>query len=693
MADKTNIAQTSQPVVKISFGDPKAINEGDTQINQQATTQFKKEKDISKVSDKARQSFGLKDGQTTATGLEKAIFIAGDGILKAQFAIDGLFYGKFSYAGENKFKKALDKGVVNVLNDLSEIDLCNVLNYALQQVPGSEPFDPEKKPTTGGQGAAKYYLQYAAFTVQKEIDGFSSSYLESSNEETKAKGVYDIINKIKDAFKEINDPEAQSALRDPRLTQSFPQLGPVNTFLEKAFNDFYKYSDYRQIPSSELQKLIDQIDKVRAYTILIQGLSTPANAIGFVDSVFPNANIQELIKKVEKIIDPAKLMPLLKNIVESLKKIQSVCNVFASFIAFGQSIIKISTLIIKVLKILVKFLKVLPIPNQFTILGVTNTVSGFCEDLLKKLNALLDRLSQINTLLSLCIGLLSQVIIVLYDIIAKINRMLVSLESCNNADPQIIKDLQDSRDGLQKTADYFQKFVNNYNTKKNTDTASFGDYTIQIVTEEVVDDAIRLRRRYGVALATNGTLVAQSTPTFASDNQIIINEVKALLSSKGFVKSYIGEFSPSELNTISESLSFVLDDDITLGDIENIDYDSGLDSGNNENENDGLGLNAFMNKLQGGKKLRERMRKIMIKNNLKLTADLKAQDPEGKFSKNLVKQKENETNKLKIDQLESEKSKLVAAMIASPSPIFKATMIIKIKEKQQEIDKLKKQGQ
>jgi hypothetical protein len=693
MATSKNIAQTSKPVVKIGFGDPKTITEGDTQINQQAATQIRRERDISKVGDKARQAFGLKEGQTTATGLEKAIFVAGDGILKAQFAIDGLFYGKFSYVGENKFKKALDRGVVNVINELSEIDLCNVLNYTLQQVPGSEPFDPEKRPTATGLGAAKYDLQNAAFKVQKEIDGFNSSYLESSDLETKAKGVYNIINKIKDAFKEINDPEAQSALRDPRLTQTFPQLGAVNTFLEKAFNNFNQYSDYRQIPSSELQRLIDTIDKIRAYSILIQGLNTPANAIGFVDSVFPNANIQELIKRVEKIIDPARLMPLLKNITESLKKIQSVCNVFASFIAFGQSIIKIATLIIKVLKIIGKFLKALGIPNQFTILGLNITLSDTNENVKGSLTKLLDRLNQINTLLSLCVGLLSQVVIVLYDIIAKINRMLVGLESCNNADPQIIKDLQDSRDGLQKTADNFQKFIDNYNTKKNTDTASFGDFTIQIVTEEVVDDAIRLRRRYGIALATNGTIVAQSTPTFASDNQIIINEVKVQLAAKGFVKSFIGGFSPSELNTLSESLSFVLDDDITLVDIENIDYNSGLDSGNNENENDGLGLNAFMNKLQGGKKLRERMRKVMIANNQKLTADLKAQDPGGKFSKNLVKQKEDENNKLRIDQLESEKKELIATMIANPSPVFKAAAIVKIKEKQQEIDKLKKQGQ
>lgn len=686
----------------------KNLDKSDAEINSQFQAKTKKEdrdarieetrkKNLdaikNKTSTSTRKAFGLQEGQTTATGLEKAIFIAGNGVLKAQSAIDGLFYGKFSYDGTNKLKKALDRGVVNVLNDLSEIDLCNILNVAIQKVPGSKPFDPEKKPTSNPLEVAKWNLQNTALTVQKKIDGFNSSYLETSNTESKAKGVYGIINDIKDAFSEINNPNDGNALRDPQLIQTFPQIGAVNTFLEKAFVDFNKYTDYRQIPIEDLQRQINNIDQIRAYSILIQGLNTPTAAIGFVDSVFPNANIQDQINKLEKIIDPARLMPLLKNIAESLKKVQSICNVFASFISFGQFIISIATTIIKVFKIIGKFLKALGIPNQFTILGLNITLSDANENIKGSLTNLLDRLAQINVLLSLCIGLVSEVSLILSDIIAKINRMLVGLESCNNVDPDIIKQLQDSRDGLVSTVQYFEKFVTNYNQKKNTDTSTFGDYTIQIVTEEVVDDAIRLRRRYGVALAINGTLVAQSTPTFASDNQIIINEVKIQLASKGFVKSYVAGFTPSELNIVSESLKFLMDDEIVLDDLDTINFNSGLDSPDNENENDGLGLNAFMNKLPGGKKLRERMRKTMIANNQKLTADLKAQDPNGKFTDKLVKQKENENNKIKIDQLESEKKELVASMIANPSPAFKAATIIKIKEKQQEIDKLKKQGQ
>jgi len=643
-------------------------------------------KNISKVSPKARQAFGIKEGQTTATGLEKAIFIAGDAILKAQFAVDGVFYGKFQYSGQNKFKQALDKGVVNVINDLSEIDICQVLNYALGQVPGSKQFDPENVPS-GSLEFAKYKVQKAAYDTQLKIDGFHSSYLESSDPDTKAKGVYEIIKEIQDAFKEVSDPEAQSALRDPRLTQAFPQLGGVNTFLEKAFSDFNRYSDYRQIPSSDIQKLINTIDKTRAYTILVQGLSTPANAIGFVDSVFPNANIQDLLQKVQKIIDPARLMPLLKNIVESLKKIQSICNVFVSFISIAQGIIRIATLLIKVLKIIVKFLKKLPIPNVYTVVGITNTLSGFCEDILKRLKTLEDRLNQINTLLSLCVSLFRDLSVILYDIIAKINRMLVSLEACSNADPQIIKDLQDARDGLQKTADFFTKFVENYDNKKSVDTASFGDYTIQIVTEEVVDNSISLRRRYGIAMAVNGAIVAQSDPTFASDNLIIINEVKAILASKGFVKLESFALSPSEANTISESLSYLFDNNISLNDLENLDFDNGLDSGTNEDENDGLGLNAFMNKLNGGKKLRQRMRKMLKQSSDQLQGDLANSGANVKVNtSNLPGQKEEKDPK--IEKLKKERAELQQKLAVTKNPILIKLYNVKIKDLDKKIDKL-----
>lgn len=697
MSLKDNIAKKTEDITpKISIGDPKQIAKSDQTINTQFVREQRREskkKDISKVGDKARNTFSIPTGQMTATGLEKAILVAGQGLLNAQFAIEGFFYGKFNATSEDpKYKQALAKGIVNLLDDLSNIDLCNILEYLINRIPGSKPFDPEAPPPSNVLGAAKYFVQMKAFKLQKSIDGFHSTYLESDSNDSKLKSIYGIINQIKDSFQEVFDTENQSALKDPRLLQAFPQIGQVNTFLEKNFSTLTAYTDYRQIPVEDIQKALALIEKVRTYTILIQGLNTPAAAISFVDSVFPNADIKEQIDKLEKIINPAKLTPFLKNTIETLKKVQSVCNVFVSFITLAQSIIRICILVVKALKIVIKFLKILPIPNQFTILGITNTLSGFCELLVRQTNQLLDRLSQVNTLLSLCASLVSAISVAIFDIIAKINRMLVNLEGCSNVDPELIKDLQLTRDGLENTANFFRNFADNYERNSRVENATFGDFTIQIVTEEVVDDAIRLRRRYGVAQDINGIIVASSSPTFASDNQIIINEVKFILSSKGYVKSDVNLLSLQEMNTMTESLNFLFDNNISLSDLETNNFDNGMDSGTNEDENDGLGLNAFVNKLQGGKKLRERMRKMMKKNSDQLQTDLKASGSGAKFdTSNLPGQQDDAKTKAteeKITKLKKEKDQLLEAIRTTKIEAINKVRRIRISMIDKEIAKL-----
>mgnify|MGYP003643378747 FL=1 len=583
----------------------------------------------SKLSGKTIKSFGLQN-TTSATGLEKAIFIAGDALIKTQQAVDDVFYGKFEGVPEdvkNKFtrsvKKAIDEGLMNTFDKLSEIDLCNVLNAALNKDPRSSKFDPENKPTSD-LGIAKWTLQKAAYDTQLKIDGYYSSYTDTSNQESKAKAIYSIINEIKDSFKEISDPTAVSALRDPKLVSSFPQISTVTSALEKYFGDFNKYTDYRQIPSKDLQRLINNIDRVREICILIQGLNTPASAISFVDSVFPNANIAEQIARLEKLIPIEQLYRFLTIVVKTLGKLQSICNMFSTFIAFGQKIISIMVLVVKALKIVVKFIKALPIPLVFVVSGVVTTIDDLLQNVvIKFLDKILQVLNQINVLLSLCAAIVEQVSVGIYYIVSVINTMLENLKGCTNVDKQLISDMETQRDNLLSTANGFESFVDNYKNKNTESNNTLGKYTIQIVTEEVVDDAINLRRRYGIAQEVNGTIVAKSQPTFASDDRIIINEVKQQLASLGLIKSEnLSSFTLEELATIEESLKFLMDDNISLNEVENTDFDNGLDAGNNENENNGVGLNAFANKLQGGKKLRERMRKMMKQNSEKLKTSL-----------------------------------------------------------------------
>lgn len=650
-------------------------------------------KDISsRLSNKTIKTFNLQK-TTSATGLEKAVFLAGNNIIKAQYAIDDVFYGKFEGVDPNiknkitrSIKKALDQGLMHTFDNLSTIDLCNVLSAAQNKDPKSTKFDPEKKPTDN-LGIAKWTLQKAAYDTQLKIDGYYSSYVDTSNQDSKAKAIYSIINEIKDAFKEISDPTNASALRDPRLVSSFPQISVVSEALEKYFGDFNKYTDYRQIPSEDLQRLITNIDRIREICILIQGLTTPASAISFVDTVFPNANIAEQIAKLEQLIPKELLYNFLTIIVKTLNKLQSVCNVFSSFINFGQKIIGIMVLVVNALKIITKFLKILPIPLVFSVSGVERTIDDVLQNIiLKFLDKVLNVLKQISVLLSLCAAIVEQVSVGIYYIVSVINIMIENLKSCTNVDKQLVSDMETQRDNLLSTANGFESFVDNYKNKNTESNNTLGKYTIQIVTEEVVDDSINLRRRYGIAQEINGTIAARSQPTFASDDRIIVNEVKQQLSTLGLIKSEnLSSFTLEELLTIEDSLKFLIDDNISLNAVENTDFDNGLDAGNNENENDGVAINAFVNKLQGGKKLRERMRKMMKQNSEKLKTSLGNSNV--KFNTdNLPGQNDKATEE--VERLEKEKADLQQKMAISKSSGEKSIYSAKIKQIDKKIEDL-----
>jgi len=275
------------------------------------------------------------------------------------------------------------------------------------------------------------------------------------------------------------------------------------------------------------------------------------------------------------------------------------------------------------------------------------------------------------------------------NIIGKLELILLNIENCDNIDPALAEEIKDTINNLVETANSLQKFVSEYESNKERLNRNFGTYQIKIVDEQINDEGIPLKRRYGIALDLNGVLVVQSTPTFASLDEIIINEVKVLLVSNGFVKSQFSSLGAEDIETMNESLNYVGDIDINIDDLGLSSLNSGLDDPDNEDPDQGLGLNAFVNNLPGGKALRRRMRKQMIKNNEQFIKDLKKTDPNGKYSNSIIKEKQVENNKLKVEELETEKKKLIAAIAVSLNPIITAASLKKIKEIDDQIKKLK----
>jgi hypothetical protein len=102
-------------------------------------------------------------------------------------------------------------------------------------------------------------------------------------------------------------------------------------------------------------------------------------------------------------------------------------------------------------------------------------------------------------------------------------------------------------------------------------------------------------------------------------------------------------FSASDISVMEESMNFLTNEDISIDDIEFMEFDTGDDDPDSEDDDPpaGLGLNGFINSIKGGKKLRKRMRKLMAKASSDLSNNLKQTDPSGRYSNKLANKQKN----------------------------------------------------
>lgn len=630
---------------------------------------------------------------TSAVGLEKAIGVTARFLIKVQGKVNEIFYGKYNTGKEatTLLKRLLNKGILNLLGGLASVDFCNVLNYALNQVPDGTPFDPTKPPPVNEPvQRKKWQIQKSAYDVQQFIDDYYRDYLDNNNPESRV-GLFLLMQQINSIFSNTILSPTQG-INDPQLKENFPQLSVASNFLQNALGVFNRYTDVRQIPASEVQRLIDFVDKIRQYCIIIQGLNNPRNAIGLIDSSL-NLNIQRELEDLSKVIvNPDVATRVLKSVIKTTNDINTIAQKILGYINTLQIIIRICILLIRIYNIISAFFLAIPVPNVYTTVGVTTKFADRYRDKLKEKGEkkLIKRLEQIAAVLNLAAILCTSLVAAIQGIVSRLQVILLNLENCTNKNEGLINEIKDSISSLTNTGNQLQKFLDQYNNQQKQAESRFGNYTIQIVTEQVVDEGINLKRRYGIATDSNQYIVAQTTPTFASLDLIIINEVKVLLVSKGLVSTGLSGIDSEDQVTILEAARFLGEDEADLANIQLTDQDIET----LEEQDDELGLSTFTNNLPGGRALRRRVREKMIKNARSLGGNLKSTDPGGRFSSGIVKQQESQVNKLEIQNLQDKISGWKKEIALATTQGFVGLAIIrdrtqKIKEAERKIQQLR----
>jgi hypothetical protein len=509
-----------------------------------------------------------------AKGLEKIILTFSFSVVDITNYLNTLFYGKPKKANNSnkKYSNPLDLGLIPLLDILLSIDFCQILQYVTNKLAGlniaqGNKFDPQNQPQDFFS-KIKWIFQKTAFNVQTEIDAFYNDFDELNSEQSRI-GALRLITKIRNSFSSFTQAfSAQSgttrlAPLDPDialLIDSFPQLKNIGNYINDTLSYFDRFSDFRQLNNEDIERLSDTIKKIRQYCIVIQSLNSPVAGITNVALNTFNEQITEALKE----IDIEKIIPTLKKINITLNKAITICNNINRIIRFSSLMIRSFTAIIFSFKVIIRFFKSTPIPNVYTTVGLTNTASDALSEIKRRgPNTLEVRLYQLSTLMNSVTLFIDTILPIINEVIQKTTSLINNIQRCENAPKGILDDLASTNNQLQGVANSFQSFINN---KKQNDLTSpntqLGEYTIQIIEEEVIEEVFTLRRRYGVALDNRGIVVVRSDSTFASDDSVIINEVKLILRQKGFVVEKDELYTESELDLLREANSYLTNDNV-----------------------------------------------------------------------------------------------------------------------------------
>jgi hypothetical protein len=553
-----------------------------------------------------------------------------------------------------KKQTLINSGLFNALDALNRVDLCNIITYFLDNINIKKKPRPPRETWTGAQKAF-YTLQDKALVVQIAIDKYTAfptvfigNYLgtgpdpltmdqavtgsgaplgqtDISGTDVSKYNMYNLLQSIKDSFADRVNSALGGALtpEEKAIAAEVPGLTLNLNFVDNFIASISKYTDYREISNEDFVKLQDRINKLRAVCVVINTLDFKS-ALALAGN-FLNVDVRAQIQELSKFVDPTKIIPTLKQINNAIRSFINIATRLQNLITQAQFVIKIAIIIIKVFKFIRAFFLALPLPSMFTTTGINIALNEAHNAAKETQKGLIKILNEVNALLSVILIFTRYLLANANELLTRLDRLLATLEGCEAVkDSDVIAELKQTRDALSALRDNLAAYITQYDSKTNPDSTEFGQYSIRVVDEEVVDRSITNKRRRGIALDQYGVIVTQSDLTFATNTQVIIGEVKVKLIAAGLVLPSLATLDGSDLAIISESVNY-LDSNDLLDDNLNIEANFSSDTPDNEDESKGLGLNAFINNLPGGKRLRKRVRRQLASASEKLGSQIEGE--------------------------------------------------------------------
>lgn len=646
-------------------------------------------------------------GSKLAEGFEKLINNAGNQVGRLQVGVNKILWGRantqpsvavqytpasgstpssLSYnttvptvpetAQQKGLKNFSQSGLFNILNALNSVDLCAVITYAYDNINLKRRKRPERQEQTETQRIF-YDFQDVCGTVVTYIDKYTAyptvfigSYLGlgpnavppviaaedngapiQGGTQVQKYNTYFLMQAIREAFSTSQGSNSIFNQEDIETLRAVPGLIKNVQFLEDVVREIDQFTDYRQIPDTTLQKLVTNINRVRATCVVIQNLDfrDPRGLINIAGN-YLGVDIRNQIQQLNKFVDVTKIIPTLKQINDQVRAFIKIANQVQAIVTTGQFIIKVCILFYKVFKFLIVFFKALAIPLIFGTSGTQITLQEAKDRANDESDGVVRILRAINALLGVVVVFVKYLLGNAIELLRRLEILMTTLKGCEAMkDSDVLFELEETVKELTALKDRLEIYIIDYESKTDPNTAQLGEYQIRVIEEQVVESTVTNRRRRGVALDINGRLVVQSDLTFATNTAIIIEEVKQKLLAQGLIRPLASAISPLDLQVFSESFNYLENNDILTEDL-NISFED-TETGDNLNENEGLGLQAFVNNIKGGRRLRKRMRERLAANRRKLATQLQNADPSSSITQRAAAQQLAEANKTEVQNL------------------------------------------
>jgi len=298
------------------------------------------------------------------------------------------------------------------------------------------------------------------------------------------------------------------------------------------------------IPNDDIKKIFDTYTQIKQILTGISQAENPADLL----KVFAANNA---ISKLQDILNPAQLLPLINSIVKSVETVSKILNTLVNYISKLASVINTLNIIVKILSKLATTIRNIPLPARWATVGIILKLQKLADTLEKKTalaQSNLDQTSQYLNQFSKSLTSVQRRINYLLELLRVLLDKLTKCEKTKNL--PITNKLKEVIISLDKINVLLNTLLP---AKPKKNQITYKGFTIEIVEEEVTDQGITLTRRYGVALDKRGVVVLQSDLTFANNTDLIFNEVRFLID-----KNKVGINTP-EANAEDAQISAELD--------------------------------------------------------------------------------------------------------------------------------------